>query len=704
MAAIPRFAALFPALAIAFAQNPAPPSGAAAASNTVIRIDVNLVQVDAVVTDSKGRRAPNLQASDFEIWQDGKPQAITNFSYVSAKAGAGTGAARRVVQAKPVKGEPPPPPLPPDPTEVRRTLALVVDDLGLSAENIPPVRDAIRNFLDEQMRPGDLVAIVRTSAGMGALQQFTTDKRLLYAALDRVKYGRSRVGTSSFGAMSTSTSGVRPRGEGLFYRYREENLEVGSLATVRFVVNAMRGLPGRKSLVLFTEDLSMIYQGATDEVKANAVQQLSDAASRASVVIHTVDPRGVVNYSPVAADDIVGVPSSSRRVGRAPAQRSQQVTNTRQGMTEVAQENGGLFVQDGNDLTGALRIAAEDSDDYYLIGYHPDASTFEERSGQAQFHQIDLRVTKAGLHVRTRDGFFGDPGANPPLEHTREAELSEALQSPFAAGSIHPRLTAVFSNLGRTGASINALVYFNPKDLKWSSEPDGSRKALIDVAAAAYDEDGMALAPIDTTFPLQLTSQRYDEYLKKGMIWGIHFPVAKPGPYLVRAALRDAATEGVGSAEQYVEVPDIENGRLALSGIVLQEAAAQAAPAKADLAQAPAPSEDITAGAARRSFRRGALLAYGYQIINAKTDAGQHPELEVQTRLFHNGEQVLDGKKALAPAAGASGSQPLMADGRVALGANMPPGEYVLQVTVTDKLAKSKFNTATQSMDFEIEP
>jgi hypothetical protein len=373
-------------------------------------------------------------------------------------------------------------------------------------------------------------------------------------------------------------------------------------------------------------------------------------------------------------------------------------------MTQVAQENGGLFVQDGNDLTGALRIAAEDSDAYYLIGYHPDASTFEEKGGQAQFHQIDLRVTKAGLHVRTRDGFFGDPGANPPLEHTREAELSEALQSPFAAGSIHPRLTAVFSNLGRTGASINALVYFNPKDLKWSSQPDGSRKAVIDVAAAAYDEDGMALAPIDTTFPLQLTSQRYDEYLKKGMIWGIHFPVAKPGPYLVRAALRDAATEGVGSAEQYVEVPDIENGRLALSGIVLQEAAAQAAPAKADLAQAPAPSEDITAGAARRSFRRGALLAYGYQIINAKTDAGQHPELEVQTRLFHNGEQVLDGKKALAPAAGASGSQTLMADGRVALGANMPPGEYVLQVTVTDKLAKSKFNTATQSMDFEIEP
>ena len=87
------------------------------------------------------------------------------------------------------------------PTEVRRTLALVVDDLGLAGETIPPVRGAIRNFIDEQMRPGDLVAIVRTGAGMGALQQFTTDKRLLYAALERVKYGAEPRGREQFRAI-----------------------------------------------------------------------------------------------------------------------------------------------------------------------------------------------------------------------------------------------------------------------------------------------------------------------------------------------------------------------------------------------------------------------------------------------------------------------------------------------------------------------
>jgi hypothetical protein len=78
--------------------------------------------------------------------------------------------------------------------------------------------------------------------------------------------------------------------------------------------------------------------------------------------------------------------------------------------------------------------------------------------------------------------------------------------------------------------------------------------------------------------------------------------------------------------------------------------------------------------------------------------------LEVQARLFHDGEQVLAGKTMLATAGGASDPQRLTASGVMSLGRDMTPGEYVLQVIVTDKLAKSRFNTATQSMDFEIEP
>jgi VWFA-related protein len=694
---------LTPALAIASAQNPAPQSAPAtpAAPNAVIHIDVNLVQVDAVVTDSRGRRVTDLPSSAFEILQDGKPQAITNFSYVSTKPEvAGTAPARLAAKVKPVKGEVPPPPPVLRPTDVRRTLALVVDDLGLAAENVPPVRDAIRHFIDEQMRPGDLVAVVRTGAGMGALQQFTTDKRLLYAALDRVKYGESRVGVTSFAPLG---SGMR--GAGPINHLREESLAVGTLGALQFVVNAMGDFPGRKSVVLFTENIRLVFQGTPDEMVSHAVQQLTDAASRAAVVIHAIDPRGMPNYELTAADNTAGM--SRRRVSRVPAQRQDEVMHTEEGMFALAEETGGLFLHDTSDLAGALRKAAVDSDGYYLIGYHPDANTFKNENGHPRFHRTEVKVKRSGLHVRSREGFFGEPGHNQPLGHTREAEIVHALQSPFTAGSIHPRLTAIFSNVKQTGSSINALLYFDPKELKWSNEPDGNRKASIDVAAAAFDENGVTLAPIDTTFNLQLTAQKFDAAMKKGMVYAIHVPVNKPGPYVVRAAVRDAATEGTGSADQYVEVPDVASGRLALSGIALQEAPAsapQTAPANAELPQAPAPGEDATDGLARRSFHRGTRLFYLYEIINAKSGPAQQPELEVQTRLFRDGEQVMaTGKTALAPAVTID-SQRLNAGGRVSLGRGMTPGEYVLQVIVTDKLAKNKFGTATQSTDFEIEP
>jgi VWFA-related protein len=696
-----RLPALFLALTIAFAQSPAPHSGAPtdASANNVIRIDVNLVQVDAVVTDSRGRRVTGLQPAAFEIFQDGKPQTITNFSYVSTKP-APEEAAHRVALAKPAKGEVAPPPTVLRPTEVRRTLALVVDDLGLAGENIPSVRNAIRNFIDEQMRPGDLVAIVRTGAGMGALQQFTTDKRLLYAALDRVKYGESRVGVSSFAPLG---SGVR--GGATLNHIREETLAVGTLGALRFVVNSMRSFPGRKSVILFTENIRLIFRGATDEMVAHAVQQLSDAASRASVVIHAIDPRGMPNYEVTAADNTSGM--SRRRVSRVPAQRQEEVIRTEDGMFELAEETGGLFLHDTSDLAGALRKAAEDSDGYYLIGYHPEGSTFDEPNGQPKFHRVEVKVKGSGLHVRSREGFFGEPGGNQRQEHGREAEIVRALQSPFTAGSIHPRLTALFSNQPKTGSFINAYVYLNPTELKWTSEPDGNHKASIDLAAAAFDENGLALAPIDTTFNLQMTAQKFDEAMKKGFVYGIRVPISRPGPYVVRAAVRDAFAEGSGSAQQYVEAPDVESGRLALSGIVLQEAAAAAKPdaSKGSESQGASPGEDSTGGAARRIFRRGTTVMYGYEIMNAKTGVNQHPELEVETKVFRDGAQVMAGEKmTLTDAGGVSDSQRPTAGGQLLLGRDMAPGQYVLQVIVTDKLAKGKFATVSQSTDFEIEP
>jgi VWFA-related protein len=666
----------------------------ASAPNPVIRMDVNLVQVDAVVTDARNRRVGGLQPGDFEVWQDGKPQAITNFSYIDTNAGRG---GRAAIRPKLLRGETPPPPPAPKPAEITRTMALVVDDLGLAGENFPRIRTAIRSFVDDQMRPGDLVAIVRTSAGMGSLQQFTTDKRLLYAALDRVQYGKSlnRVGVNSFAPL-----GSGGRGDAAFNLFREQTLTVGSLGAIRFVVNSMRGLPGRKSVVLFTEDIRLIYRGGADPLVEEALQQLNDAASRSLAVIHTIDPRGLMDYNVTAADNTSGM--SSRRTRGVAGRRQQQVMNGQQGMTELADQSGGLFLSDMNDLSAALRQAADDSNGYYLIGYHPDADTFQPgKNGKAKFHKIEVKVKKAGLTVRSRDGFFGEPGGDQLVERMRDADLNRALQSPFAVAAIHPRLTAVFSYTPQAGSFIDALLYLEPGELRWSTDPRGGHKVVIDIAAATFDENGVALKPVNGTLTFQLDPQQYDVALKKGLVSGMHVPVAKPGPYLVRAALRDPASGGSGSAQQFVEVPNLAGGHLAMSGILLREAAAL--PAVVGLDGSP-PGQDLTSGAAR-IIRRGTAVLYRYDIFNARCGADRALQLETHVRLFHDGEQVpVENHESMDTGAERSGTPQPRVGGRLVLGQEMPPGEYVLQVIVTDKLANSKFRTATQSLDFEIEP
>src|SRR5579871_4433647 len=233
------------AAGIAAAQD-APPPG------PVIRIDVNLVQLDAVVTDAKGTHVPNLKIEDFRILQAGKEQVISNLSYITA----GPSPRPLIAKAGAPKGDralPPPPPVTLKPADVQRTFAMVVDDLGLSFESVAHVREALKKFVDQQMQPGDLVAIIRTSGGMGAFQQFTTDKGMLHAAIDRIKFSLfSRVGTFSFLPAGSSNLGT-PRMPEVIFR-------VGTLGAIRYVVEDLSRLPGRKSAILFSESMDLSNQ------------------------------------------------------------------------------------------------------------------------------------------------------------------------------------------------------------------------------------------------------------------------------------------------------------------------------------------------------------------------------------------------------------------------------------------------------------
>src|SRR5204862_1956665 len=178
-------------------------------------------------------------------FEDGRRQDVTHFSYVVTNASSAAPPAQPTVAADKNAGPVPPVSLRAD--QVRRTIALVVDDLGLSFESTYYVRRALKKFVDEQMQPGDLVAIIRTSGGIGALQQFTADKRQLSAAIERVKwYSSGRSGVGVFAPIEDNGGSEEAQAANTdLNQFREDVFAVGTLGAVSYVVRGMRELPGR---------------------------------------------------------------------------------------------------------------------------------------------------------------------------------------------------------------------------------------------------------------------------------------------------------------------------------------------------------------------------------------------------------------------------------------------------------------------------
>jgi VWFA-related protein len=697
----------------------------------VVKITTNLVQVDAVVTDKNGKLVTDLKPEEVEISEDGRKQRVTHFSYNATE----TAAPDRAAKSAPVdKNAPPIPPTKLRPEDVRRTIAIVVDDLGLSFESTYYVRRALKKFVDVQIQPGDLVAIIRTSGGMGALQQFTSDKRQLYAAVERVKWNSTgRGGVSAFAPMQPPTPGAKgaevdAANEDL-NRFREDVFAVGTLGAINYVVRGLKELPGRKSILLVSdgfriygsENLTKEYTGKTQSKEYLAMERLRrliDQANRASVVIYTMNATGLQYFGLTAADSTYG--RSTREVDEQISDRRNAAWETQSGLDYLARETGGIAIRNTNDLSGGIKRVLEDQLGYYLIGYRPDNSTFDLRTGRRTFHKLSLKITRPGkFNVRMRNGFYGVTDAERAEPKTLGQEMVAALTSPFGATGVHLQLTSLFANDAKAGSYMRSVLYVDTHDLTFTDEPNNLHKCVFDIVAITFGDNGVVVdQPTGKTYSLVLPDEVYKRAMRDGLVYYITVPIKKAGAYQLRISLRDSATKRIGSASQFIDVPDLKKNRLALSGLVLRGTnvrrapSSKAGPANPADADPAAGANQIDEGAeqgnadsspAVRHFKGGMLIDYVFAIYNAQLPkAGNQPRLTTQVRLFRGSTLVFSGNEIPYNVNSQLDLKRLTAGGQIQLGTDLVPGDYSFQVIVTDLNADEKHRTVTQWMDFEI--
>lgn len=465
---------------------------------------------------------------------------------------------------------------------------------------------------------------------------------------------------------------------------QSDNVQLNTLAALESFVRSVAALPGRK-LALFVSDGFFLNEQRLDT--AERLRRITDAAARAGVVIYALQASGLGTALPDAASDVGLGPDAS--TGAAPLGED---TAAQAPLAQLAANTGGRAFFNSNDLTRGVMQALAETGRYYLLGWRPAADLFRER----KFHYIEVRVRgRAELTARVQRGFFSggtDPSAaraTAPKEQAQAApaELNAAAGAAQSGGTLVTHLAASYLDTPQRGPVLSLLLQVP------GEQTTGAQGAAreYDVAGIVYDADGKQAGSFTERAGNGATGNGAPAGGPHGFVYYTQISV-KPGLYQVRAAARDRATGATGRAAQWIEVPDLATGRLALSSLLLGERAGAAgalAPSATDLAAKAQLKIDAR-------FSRSARLRFLTYIYNA---SARPPRLEVQAELWRDNRQLVSTRPRTVETAGVGDLTRIPLAEELTL-ATLPSGRYLLRLTVFDRSART---SATQEARFTIE-
>jgi len=653
------------------------------------KVQVDYVEVDVVVNDKQGNLVRDLKKEDFQVMEDGKAQTISAFTMVD------------------IPIERPDRPLfttetlvPDVQTNERafegRVYVMVIDDMHTRFGRTPRVKLAAKQFIERRLGANDLMAVVHTFGASTANQEFTSNKRLLLAAVDKTNGRKLDSATANRTSEYYRSRDMRQSGDPINDpddRERSFNAR-STLDTLRNVADWFGSVRGRRKTILFVSEgidydiHDIIPQtGSTHDGASMVLDATRDAiaaATRSNVAIYGIDPRGLTNLG----DESIEIQSfpDDTSVGIGPGSLQNELRLSQDSLRTLSEETGGFAVVNQNDYASAYQRIVEDNSSYYVLAYYPP----DARPGR--YHKIEVKVTRPNLVVRARRGHVTPkkPAASITTNKNNPTtpELKEALDSPLPVSGLTMHVfTAPFK-----GAAPNASVLFGiemrGRDLQLS------QNSKIVISYIAIDANGKVRGGNTDSLTMPAMRPETKTRIEQTGLRVLNRVDLPAGKYQFRVAAHDATGGNVGSVQMDLEVPDFAKVPFSLSGLTLTSGAGSQMPTvKPDeqLRQVlPGPA------IALRSFPQNDEVAVFAEVYD---NAGGTPHkvditasvITDEGKVMFTANEVRDSTELGGKTGGYGYSTKIpMKD--------LPPGPYVLKVEAKSRLA----NTPPASRDVRI--
>jgi len=536
------------------------------------RLRVDYVEVDVVATDRQGNLIRDLKKEDFQVLEDGKAQSITNFTLVDIPIERFD---RPLYTAVPIE--------PDVKTNERpfdgRVYVMVIDDLHTRFGRTIRVKTAAKQFIERRLGANDLMAVVHTSGSTENNQEFTSNKRLLLAAVDKTQGRRLDSATANKTAEFYRTRDLRQQGDPLNDpddAERAFNART-TLDTLKNVAEWFASVRGRRKSILFVSEgidydiNDIIASNGSNHLGASmvldATRDAVAAATRSNVSIYGIDPRGLTDLGDESIEIQAYPDDTSLGIGAGSLQNELRLSQD--SLRVLSDETGGFAIVNRNDVAGGFERIVADNSSYYILAYYPP----DPRPGRN--HRIQVRVSRPGVTVRARKGYLtpkkvevstsAATGATPP-------ELREALDSPLPVSGLTMRVFAAPFKGTAPNASVLLGVEMNGRDLRLSST-DKISLSYMAIDANAKVKNG-------TTDTLSMTNLRPETKarIEQSGLRVLNRVDLPPGRYQIRVGSHDSAGGNVGSVLYDLEVPDFQKSPFSISGVVLTSASAASLP------------------------------------------------------------------------------------------------------------------------------